>query len=893
LQIQSGASNLERPEYSAFEFGTNFYTGKFSTANATTSIQTSGGVQGNQFLRVSTTTAAAASCVIGDTATDYHVSVEAGKTYIISAWMKAATATAQSAYLRPRYSDGSFGSGGGATPSLPGSGAWARYSWAYTVPTGITNLVVQLFNNSTTAGAGVDIDGLMIEQQVGGLTTPSTYVMPGMTSADGGFLRTGQIVSNANVTVNGAQQPAWSINLSGGAQFGDAAIRGSLVVGPSTTTNLAPGSGNFESNVTGYTAYAVGGTGVALTRTTTVGELITGTGSMKVGWTTTPSKYGFSISLINGTVSPAGIPANNVVKIAMKVRGLNTGSSAGIDVYAEFLDGSNNVVYTTPNMLPTPTYLVPNTVMTINYNAVLPAGIANAASVRIVTTKTNTTPDSTGIIYDDVSVSASDDMGGSFISSGNYVVNDSGWKITSGGIAEFNNVIIRGGFESATSGLRWRIGTTPQWYGNTAEITAYNPSAGVTDSGKLLANPGGIYMYGAQAADVAGRPYISVSNQNFLDTAPNLYKGLLNMEASSIRITGTDGPAANGSKYGSQINIDANPDSAASPYNSASLHLRSVGIDGPASFVGSAQGEMYLLSDGGTGSTTSKLTLAVNGWFGGSAESSIILQRNSLSVNTATGLQSLTGNVMDQMMWQSRAVDMLTGGGVITVDTSYNIRWSQKFMIASLGRGANFYTNGYLAIDMPPVGTVINGYGGAPATTTVTSAGITMPVWGVLYYVPTFGTDGSTTDQTAWRMVGYSSDFTVPAHWIPIAIRNYDLNMVYFGNGIGYTPWYTPTFTNSWVAFGNASYQNPQYRRNSMGRVEMRGLMKSGTVNVQAFMLPAGFRPVNGEIFVTAASTGIADLRVFVSGEVRVAGYFAGGTNGSVSLSGVTFTAEN
>lgn len=950
LQIQSGASNLMRPEYSAFEFTPSFYTGKFGAANGTPSIQASGGIQGGQFLRCTNITASAASINLADNGTDYNISVEGGKTYIFSAWMKASGATAQAVFLRPRWSDGTFGSSGGTTPTLSASGSWVRYSWVYTAPAGATSALVQAYNNSTTAGAGFDIDGVQVEQQIGGLTTPSTYVMPGMTSADGGFLRTGEIRSTANVTVNGASQPAWSINMSGGAQFGDAAIRGTLVVGPTTSTNLAPNGGTFESNVTGYTVYAVGGTGAALSRTTTAGELITGTGSMKIAWTTIPTKYGFSFSLVNGTVSPAGIPAGNVMKVTMKVRGLTTASIAGSDLVAEFLDSGNNVIYTTGSILPVPTYLQPNTVMSVNYNVVLPAGIANATTVRIYSNKTSVTPDATGVVYDDIVLSVGDDAGSSYISSGNFAQGDMGWKISSGGTAEFNNVTIRGGLQTASTGPRWQIGTTPQWYGASSDIISYSGSALEGTPAKITSYGGGIAMYGAKATNVASNPSFTLTNNNFLSTSPNTYMGTANLQASSVYITGQGGIASDGNNYASSVRINAYDDTASAVRGNTYVTLTSGGADNVASARIFSNGniinyvdttvngptnpkvymsfgdpllatypnskvtvsETYSRMDGpydsGTGGSSYIITgmgtvdVRVDGGFYGKTSSITmtgstgalnVSAGGSLSLSSGDGITTLTGNVVEQLMWQSRAIDMLTGGGVITVDTSYNIRWSQKFMVASLGRNSNLYTNGYLAIDMPPVGTVINGYGGAPSTTTVTSAGITMPVWGVLYYVPTFGTDGSTTDQTAWRMVGYSADFTVPAHWIPVAIRNYDLNMVYFGNGIGYTPWYTPTFTNSWVAFANASYQNPQYRRNSMGRVEMRGLMKSGTVNVGAFTLPAGFRPVNGEIFVTGASGGVADLRIFPTGEVRVSGYFAGGTNGSVSLAGVTFTAEN
>tara|TARA_R110000803_G_scaffold63024_1_gene123560 strand:- start:2995 stop:3375 length:381 start_codon:yes stop_codon:yes gene_type:complete len=53
--------------------------------------------------------------------------------------------------------------------------------------------------------------------------------------------------------------------------------------------------------------------------------------------------------------------------------------------------------------------------------------------------------------------------------------------------------------------------------------------------------------------------------------------------------------------------------------------------------------------------------------------------------------------------------------------------------------------------------------------------------------------------------------------------------------------WTAVTFQNSWQNF-SGSYQSVQYRKvNDV--VEVRGFMKSGTLDSTAFTLPAGFRP--------------------------------------------------
>jgi len=109
---------------------------------------------------------------------------------------------------------------------------------------------------TTTVNAGWVVDGIQIEEQWGALTTPSVWTPSSETHIDGGYIRTGEIRSNANVAVGGLTLPAWSINMSGGAQFGDASVRGSLIVGVPGSYDMDAGnsfiaSGNFVAGVKG------------------------------------------------------------------------------------------------------------------------------------------------------------------------------------------------------------------------------------------------------------------------------------------------------------------------------------------------------------------------------------------------------------------------------------------------------------------------------------------------------------------------------------------------------------------------------------------------------------------------------------------------------------------
>lgn len=103
--------------------------------------------------------------------------------------------------------------------------------------------------------------------------------------------------------------------------------------------------------------------------------------------------------------------------------------------------------------------------------------------------------------------------------------------------------------------------------------------------------------------------------------------------------------------------------------------------------------------------------------------------------------------------------------------------------------------------------------------------------------------------------------------------------------------WVTPTLGSSWVPF-STSYDTLQYRKDSLGIVHLRGLIKDGTTTATTvlFTLPSGFRPGKHHIFATTTdddvftpisirSTGDVELRKFVSATW-------------LSLAGISFQAD-
>lgn len=123
----------------------------------------------------------------------------------------------------------------------------------------------------------------------------------------------------------------------------------------------------------------------------------------------------------------------------------------------------------------------------------------------------------------------------------------------------------------------------------------------------------------------------------------------------------------------------------------------------------------------------------------------------------------------------------------------------------------------------------------------------------------------------------YAYNVTVPG-WVPL--NTYD------------TGWTAATLVNSWVSFdGGAVFDVPSYRR--VGQlVVLKGMGKSGTPPSTMFTLPAGMRPSAQQTFVVFSGTGTARVDIAAVGTVNVTALQSGGANTAVSLSGISFLAE-
>lgn len=258
LELQD-APNIILPEYADYEFYPSFYTTELSTSNdggtSTLSIATSPEVTpkfNTQVLKhVWTGGGTRSRAYNGSSITDYNHTLDPNTDYIYSAYFRVASGggTLQ-AYIG--YRGGSGAVVLVANEFIPDDGAWHRVSDVFNSGSETTYVP---FTSIVAAGT-IYVDGLQIERKLTGETSPSPWRAPSFTRIDGGVIRTGSIISTASANGLGGQ-PAWSINTTGGAQFGDAAVRGRLVVGDISNpsgdgANSRIHSANYSAGVSGW-----------------------------------------------------------------------------------------------------------------------------------------------------------------------------------------------------------------------------------------------------------------------------------------------------------------------------------------------------------------------------------------------------------------------------------------------------------------------------------------------------------------------------------------------------------------------------------------------------------------------------------------------------------------
>jgi hypothetical protein len=92
--------------------------------------------------------------------------------------------------------------------------------------------------------------------------------------------------------------------------------------------------------------------------------------------------------------------------------------------------------------------------------------------------------------------------------------------------------------------------------------------------------------------------------------------------------------------------------------------------------------------------------------------------------------------------------------------------------------------------------------------------------------------------------------------------------------------WTAPTLLNGWVLYATGGI--PEFAKDDQGVVYLRGMMNSGDRDVDAFVLPAGYRPSEWLIF-----SGSPRIDILESGALVVKGT----GSGWISLSRLSFVA--
>lgn len=205
-----------------------------------------------------------------------------------------------------------------------------------------------------------------------------------------------------------------------------------------------------------------------------------------------------------------------------------------------------------------------------------------------------------------------------------------------------------------------------------------------------------------------------------------------------------------------------------------------------------------------------------------------------------------------------RANRNISGGGTITVDASYNVLWSTRFIVISNGNGSNFAASGYFDITCPTSGT-ITGVGGA-ANATATAAGIPLPTWGALYYIlPIGSTNGSVAGN--FRIASYTSALNVPHDWVLICVRNGDDGVVTFANGIVLSAGQSLTSAKQ----SNANTANTLVRRDGSGNFSAGTVTAALSGNATTATTLQTARNIGGTSF-----NGSADITPFRSSTIAV-----------------------
>lgn len=256
LEIQD-SQNLVPAAFADFEFNNEFYytstnAPNLINLNTATSIKLAKALTNNKYgtqhMRVYDTVGALNNYVNLGNAGNFNIALDGGNTYIASIWVKNNLASVKN-FTFAMVTDA--GETFAQTFSIPASSGWSRKTIVCATNLTSTKGVI-ILGDAANETFDFGIDGLQVERKIGSLDTPSPWTPPGLTTINGESIVTGSIKSSAPAA-SIPDQPAWSLNTAGNAQFGDALVRGSLTVGAGADlANSVVKSASYAAGTTGW-----------------------------------------------------------------------------------------------------------------------------------------------------------------------------------------------------------------------------------------------------------------------------------------------------------------------------------------------------------------------------------------------------------------------------------------------------------------------------------------------------------------------------------------------------------------------------------------------------------------------------------------------------------------